>query len=675
MSKWLTPAEIASLALPGLPNTERGVQLRAKREGWVNAGRQWPLDEQGTWRRRKGRGGGIEFSPMVLPPEARLRLEMAPAVAAITAPGLLEQTHKFMCSNKPDELVQASPERAELWRQFEAQPDHRQTEAKKRVELLGVVERLADGGTARCLAYTLVAAESGVAERTLRLWRAKVDGVERADWAAYLVPRHVGSRGREKSIEGDAWDFIRADWLRVEQPPFESCWRRLERVAADRGWELPSKKTLERRLNALPLSVRIAGRQGMEALKQMYPAQERDRGIFHALEAVNADGHKWDVFARWPDGHVGRPLMVAFQDLYSGKILSWRIDRSEHAGLVRLALGDVVSTYGVPDHCWLDNGRGFAAKWLTGGAPTRYRFKVREEDAAGVLTTLGVQTHWTTPYSGQSKPIERAFRDFCSDIAKDPRFAGAYTGNTPMAKPENYGKTAVPIDTFVAIVSEGITLHNARQGRRAAVVNGRSFDDAFLDSYRTAPIRRATEEQQRLWLLAAENITARRDGSIELLGNRFWTEQLVEHALQKLIVRFDPQALHDQVYAYRLDGSYLCSAPVIEAVGFADVDAARRHANARSKWMRGQKDMLEAERVIGIDQVAAMMPSVDDTPPPEATVVRAMFGPAGTALAARLAAEPEIDPDFNEREDRARAGIRNFLRLVPGAHENGADGD
>ena len=666
MSKWLTPADIAAMALPGLPNTERGVQLKAKREGWLDARQQYPLNEHGTWRRRRGRGGGIEYSTAVLPAEARLRIEMAPAISAIVS----STTSQRVVDNENE--APPSLERSELWRQFEQQPDHRKAEARKRAELLGAIERLAAGGAARCMAFALVAAESGVAERTLRLWRHKVDGVDRHDWQAYLVPHHVGSRGRDIPIEGDAWDFIRADWLRPEQPPFTSCWRRLVRVAAEKGWELPSQKTVERRLNALPLTVRVAGRQGVEALKQMYPAQQRDRGVFHALEAVNADGHKWDVFVRWPDGHIGRPMMVAFQDLYSGKVLAWRIDRSEHAGLVRLALGDMVSTYGVPDHCWLDNGRGFAAKWLTGGAPTRYRFKVREEDAAGVLTTLGVQTHWTTPYSGQSKPIERAFRDFCSDIAKDPRFAGAYTGNTPMAKPENYGKTAVPIDTFVAVVSEGITLHNARQGRRTSVAAGRSFDDAFIESYRTSPIRRTSAEQDRLWLLAAENITARRDGSIELLGNRFWTEQLVEHAQQKLIVRFDPQALHDQVHAYRLDGSYLCSAPVIEAAGFADVDAARKHAHARAKWLRSQKDMLDAERVIGIEQVAAMMPAVEDTPAPEPSrVVRPIFSAGGAALALK----PSDETDFDENEERARKGISGFLRLVRSTQENGADGD
>jgi transposase InsO family protein len=463
---------------------------------------------------------------------------------------------------------------------------------------------------------------------------------------------------------------MRADWLRVEQPPFESCWRRLQEKAAEQGWPLPSKKTVERKLLALPLTVRVLAREGMEALKRRYPAQKRDRSMFHALQAVNVDGHKWDVWVKWPDGSISRPMMVAFQDLYSNKVLAWRIDRSENSEAVRLAIGDMVSTYGVPDICVLDNGKAFASKWITGGTPNRYRFKVKDEDPAGLLTTLGVEIHWTTPYSGQSKPIERAFRDMCSDIAKDPRLAGAWTGNTVANKPENYGSKSIPIDKFIAVVAEGIALHNARQGRRTDVAQGRSFDQVFQESYRVSPIRRASDEQRRLWLLAVEGIRSRRDGSIELQGNRYWTEQLVDFAQHKLIVRFDPQALHTEIHAYRLDGSYICSAPVIEAAGFADVEKARQHAQSRNKWLRAQKDMLEAERVIGIDQVAALMPKAEQTPAPETKVVRPIFGTQGSAA---LAARP-ID-DFDEQQDRAGASLGKFLRLVQGAHENGADGD
>lgn len=127
----------------------------------------------------------------------------------------------------------------------------------------------------------------------------------------------------------------------------------------------------------------------------------------------------------WPDGTINRPQIVAFQDLYSGKILSWRVDHDPNKVMVMAAFGELVENWGIPKRCLFDNGREFANKWMTAGAPTRFRFKVREDDPIGVLSLLGIQMHWATPAHGQAKPIERAFRDLASDVAKDPRFAGA----------------------------------------------------------------------------------------------------------------------------------------------------------------------------------------------------------------------------------------------------------
>ncbi|HOK71525.1 MAG TPA: hypothetical protein PLM83_08745, partial [Bacillota bacterium] len=35
------------------------------------------------------------------------------------------------------------------------------------------------------------------------------------------------------------------------------------------------------------------------------------------------------------------------------------------------------------------------------------------------------EVHWTTPYHGQSKPIERAWKTLCEEVSKHPKFAGA----------------------------------------------------------------------------------------------------------------------------------------------------------------------------------------------------------------------------------------------------------
>ncbi|MEH3061489.1 MAG: DNA-binding protein [Methylobacterium radiotolerans] len=63
MKLWLTAAEIAALALPGLPGTKRNVNAMAETLGWA--------DRRGLCRKRKHSGGGLEYHLDLLPPDAR----------------------------------------------------------------------------------------------------------------------------------------------------------------------------------------------------------------------------------------------------------------------------------------------------------------------------------------------------------------------------------------------------------------------------------------------------------------------------------------------------------------------------------------------------------------------------------------------------------------------------
>ncbi len=405
----------------------------------------------------------------------------------------------------------------------------------------------------------------------------------------------------------------------------------------------------------------MRARGGAERVKDAFPAQERTRAHLRALQAVNADGHKWDVFVRWEDGKVERPMMVAIQDLYSGKFLGWRFDRSENTEVTRLAFGDVFANYGIPDAVYLDNGRAFASKKISGGARNRFRFKIREEEPLGILKAFGCDVRFTLPYSGQSKPIERAFRDMCDHIARQPAFEGAYTGNRPDAKPENYGLKAVPIETFRKLVSEGIKDHNARTGRRSEVCAGRSLDAAFFASYQEQPIRRASEEQLRMCLLAAESVsTDKRNGSIRLLGNRYWSEAMAAYAGEKLIARFDPDDLTRDVHVYARSGDYLCAAPQIERAGFDDMAAARDHARARKAYRKAVDAKTAAERHLTPDQVAAMLPDFDAPEEAPARVVRMVRPQTGSSAA--IAMEPEDHRDIEDQLERGLARVSGGWR-------------
>lgn len=661
---WWTSRELAEAQLPDMPASRQNVESMAKRLDWRAA--------EGFARRRQGRGGGWEYHWKLLPVAAQKKLLADASMEA-----------------HPAGRAPVS-DRDGAWAWFEGLPEAVKQKAEDRLKALKDVEALVGAGHRKSAAVGDVARLIGVSEASIWNWYRAVEGVRADDWLAYLAPRHRGARRNVTRTECSEkfWDHVKSDYLRLEAPSFSSCYRRALVVAQREGWKVVPEATARRRLKQEVSPVtQVLARKGLEAMKRLYPAQTRDKTALHALEAVNADFHKWDVFVRFPryegdnEGEVIRPQMVAFQDIYSGRILSWRVDRTPNKTAVALALGDMIEEFGIPEHMLLDNGREFANKFLTGQAQTRHRFKIKDDDIPGILLTLGCQIHWATPYSGQSKPIERAFRDLCDAVAKDPRLAGAYTGNKPDAKPENYGSKAIELSDFLAVVADGIEEHNARQGRRSETAMGRSFIETFDASYASAPIRKATDEQRRLWLMGAEGLKAdAKTGEIRFQKNRYWSAWMHEIAGDRVVARFDPEDFRKGLHVYALNGSYLGHAEAIEMTGFFDVEEARMHAKARKDWQRKEREALEAHRKMRVTDISGHMNRASGAHKTAtsvvAKIVKPLFKPAAkpaqktkdspgleaakAALVADLGARKNTSP--NPKDD-ARGRFRRALDI------------
>ncbi len=608
-----------------LSMTSRGVRKRAQRESW-------------KFTERQTIGGTRQvFFLEELPSEVQAKVALH-----------LVQTGQIKPAESPDQTPKtvkrsaSGYDRDSLWSWYDSRPQTIKDEGTRRAGYCLKVRALLDSGLKVRPALAEVARVEGVSLASLKRWWygdtliIGAANVDRTDFAAALAPRYAGCQDYAEFSQ-DAWDRIKADWLRPEQPSAAAVYRRAQSIAKQNEWALPSLATVKRRLEALPWQVRVLAREGEEALKRMLPHVTRSKSSLHALEVVNADGHVFDLRVTLPSGEVGRPVLVAWQDIYSGKILAWRVGETLNQHIVRLAFGDVVEKYGVPEHCFLDNGREFANKWLTGGAKTRFRFTIREDDPIGIFTQLGINVHWTTPYHGQSKPIERAFLDLCEGISRHPACSGAYTGNSPVNKPSNYGSRALTWDEFLAVVQEGITEHNARTGRRSQTANGRSFEQTFAESYATSMIRKATAEQRRLWLLAAEGVTVIQSGHVAILKNLYWGEAVAGLAGRKVVVRFDSDNLSLPVHVYDLAGEYIGEASCTQA-NFLDAQAAKDHARANRQKIKAAKAQLDAERKMDAIEAAQALPNVVPMERPASSVVVPMF-----EKAQKVANGPDVD--------------------------------
>jgi hypothetical protein len=210
----------------------------------------------------------------------------------------------------------------------------------------------------------------------------------------------------------------------------------------------------------------------------------------------------------------------------------------------------------------------------------------------------------------------------------------------------------VPIAHVRALVAEEIARHNARPKRRTLVCGGiRSFDEVFAESYRAAPIGKATPEQLRMALLSAEQkLVNRQTAEIELFGNRYWSPACGRLAGQRVTVRFDPENLHAEIHLYAQEGHYLASAELIADTGFLDVAGAKASAKRAKDYRRRMRDAAEAEQLLVAEEVAALQADYEAPAVPEPSIIRPVrHRHSNAALKPQIAANQERETRLFDR--------------------------
>ncbi|ECR0504866.1 transposase [Salmonella enterica] len=634
------------IGVKGMPATIKGVRQALQRfsDGVPNA----------THRRQGSKA--VEYHISVLPPETR--------AAYLKQHNQLETSHGLIAL---PEKTQVSSERAFLWQCWDRASDEQRNRAIERVNPVKLMDELIDSGMKVREAAKVAADTMNESPNSLRRWYGKAKKFSSVDWAPALLDdrllKHRSFIARAEFDE-EAWEFIKADYLRNECPVLFKCYERLEKAAEAHGWVIPSYDTVRRRMEAIPLEVRVLAREGEIALTQLIPAQQRTVASLATLQWINGDGYQHNVFVKWFNGEIVRPKTWFWQDVKTRRIVGWRCDMTENMDSIRLSFMDVIKKYGIPKdfHITIDNTRAAANKWLTGGTKNRYRFKVREDDPKGLFVVIGGNIHWTSVVAGkgwgQAKPVERAFGVGGMEeyIDKHPALAGAYTGPNPLAKPENYGSRAIDAELFLQTIAEGVAMFNARVGRNTEMCEGRySFDQVFERDFPNTIVRKPTEEQLRMFLLPAEAVTVKFNGEFTLHAggsllnqkNRYHNAALMGISPRKVVVRFDTQNLHGDVYCYTLDGRFICAATCIEKVGFGDTQAAREHSQAKKQLRKATKALTKATIKKDALEVSELMPRLSEPEPPESRVV-GIYRPVGNTVTVQ---QVETEEEYDEQAD------------------------
>ena len=649
MEMWISAQQLA--VLETMPSSPQGVNKKAR---------------AGNWEKRQVqgiRGVGYEYAFSSLPQATQAELLLKQSAVEIDNVSETPRARKEL--NYLPEVI---------WKPYEKATDKQKEHAKAKLVPLHKLDDLVRNGLELMTALDAVAEECDIAKGSLKRWYYQVRSFERPDWLPLLIAKHNNKKsGKEAAFTEEAWEAFKADYFRNKQPQFGSCYERLKRAARENGWNIPSASSIKRKIEReVPKLVQVQLREGDHAVMQYYPSMRRTVAEIEALEWINGDGYQHNVFVRWHNGEIVRPKTWIWQDIRTRKILAYRVDLSENSDTIRLSLMDLIWKYGIPKKCTIDNTRAAANKWMTGGVKNRYRFKVKEDDVTGIIPMLGIELLWTSVQfgkgHGQAKPIERAFSHggLGELVDKHPSLAGFYAGENVYNKPDNYngGKDGVDYGTFILAIEDGIRTFNEREGRQTEICQGiYSFSQVFERDYAKAQIRKASAEQMRFLMLMSEAVTLRKDGTFELEAggkvnnrkNRYLASELIATAHRKVVVKFDPQDLHNKVWVYGLDGVFLAEAKCTDAVAFGDKAKGREHDKARKQMVKAVKAVAKATLTMNAQEAARYQPQFEEEVPLEPKIIE-LFRQEGNAVRKHEVVLDD-DEDTNDFEQGWQKGL------------------
>ncbi|RXF75044.1 DDE-type integrase/transposase/recombinase [Hansschlegelia zhihuaiae] len=390
MKEWLTAREIATEALPALPETERGVQLLSEREGW-NASLAYA-------RPRSGRGGGFEYNVALFPTLAQL-----------------EYKRRHLKVEQLELPIPASLGAAPV-------TDRERAERDARLAVLAAFERFSKGQRLKpaSLAQIFVARyNSGtlpvdpwvrerickLSKRSLQRWRLAKEANRTESLGSDPGKARAGTGLLDVANGGRVRTHILA--LIAHQPHISAANVR-KLVRAEFGDELvgrdgslqavPPVRTFQHAIAALKRTEQVA----LTKLSNpdRYRSTMAPRGV-GALRHVTKPNQLWQIDASPADAQCidGRHAIYVCLDVAPRRIRFY-VSKTPRAAAVGLLIRRALLAWGVPETIKTDNGSDFVA------AETKRLF-----------ASLGIEAELSPAYTPQAKGhVERAIRTVQHDL-------------------------------------------------------------------------------------------------------------------------------------------------------------------------------------------------------------------------------------------------------------------
>lgn len=489
-----------------------------------------------------------------------------------------------------------------LWEFFENATAKLKQQAYKDTEACHAWQIMKAQGNNFHVALNELKKEFGLSKSTLYDKIARIKGYDPQHWPALLVGQWAGENAQRVEWNEEAWNFFIKDAVSPGRK-IKTAWRRTKSQAEKEGWgAIPSYDTAKKDYKKIPHDVLTLLKEGETALKVKSPTAIRDyRFPLHTIWSM--DGRRIDLLGEDTEGEYGpvgkkyRLWIYVFEEVRSRMILGYAFGVCLDADLVRSAFLDALKTTGrlIPRQIQPDNGMETAAKEHTGGAPWRRRGKVLENEIIGTFPMLDIEIPWAGVAHGQTKPVERVLGTIAQRVETRHEFRGAYCGNSPENKPEEFC-TSVPIKLIKQAYDEEIPAYHRTPDHRGHGMDRKSPLQVYTEQINMPGVafRKITEAQLRLCAYSAVPITIRKNATFTIMGASFWSEGTAKLAPGKgYYARYNLHNLSDPVYVYRKE-KRLCEAVKTELTAFNDKAAGKAIMKKRATYTKAVKQQAKA---------------------------------------------------------------------------------